>query len=150
MSAAILSAISHLPQLRGSLRHTAQRLAYFAGINGRVQKSYSFLATDLHVSESTPLRHIARLCAEGIISKEVRWLASKQCAINVYTFLVGVPLDLHKCDPGRLPVEQAKREKSPHARKEKPTNDGLAWLRTANLTAESDFLRACRGEEARL
>jgi hypothetical protein len=146
MSAIILAAISHLPQLRGSLRHTAQRLAYFAGINGRVQKSYSFLAEDLHVSESTTMRHIAKLCAKHIIEKEVRWLASKQCAINVYTFLIGVPLGLHKCDPSRLPEEQAQQEKKNlRVRVKDVSAKGANWLRTVDLNPVGDFLRWCGG-----
>ena len=142
MSAAILSYISHLPQLRGSLRHTAQRLAYFAGINGRVEKSYSFLAEDLHISESTVIRHVRKLCSEKfkIIEKQVRWLTSKQCAINVYTFLVGVPLDLHKRDPGRLPEKQARQEGKSftRAREEHPKARLPSFLRFLGLTEGSE------------
>ena len=149
MSATILSAISHLPQLRGSLRHTAQRLAYFADGTGKVRKSYSFLAKDMHVSERTVKRHVARLQAMLVITKDTTRLTLQRYATNVYTFLFGID-HLHKRTGDRLLREEAKREKSSRAREESPTTNGLAWLCTVGLNASGDFLRWCAGEEARL
>lgn len=75
MSRHILAAISHLPQLKGSLRHTAQRLAYYADGTGHVAKSFSYLAADLHVSLSTTKRHIPKLIERGPPGGDIDGLA---------------------------------------------------------------------------
>lgn len=130
MSASILSAISHLPQLRGSLRHTAQRLAYFADGTGKARKSYSFLAKDMHVSERTVKRHVARLQAMCIITKDTLRLTLTRYATNVYTFIIGVD-HLHKRTGDRVLPEEAKREKSSRAREEEhPNARNPVFLRT--------------------
>jgi hypothetical protein len=126
MSKAILAAISHLPQLRSSLRTTAQRLAYYADSSGRCAKAHTYLAKDMHISERTVYRHIARLEALGILVVQRLRRSTTRCAINVYTFLVGV----HKRAPDRVAGNQAKREKIFAREEEKPTLNeaGARWL----------------------
>jgi DNA-binding transcriptional ArsR family regulator len=144
MSAHILAAISHLPQLRGSLRHTAQRLAYFADGTAKARKSFSFLAKDMHVSERTVKRHVARLQAMGVIIKDTVRLTVMRYATNVYTFIMGVD-HLHKRTGDRVLPEGAKREKSSRARDEKTPDQRLAWLRTVGLNPDGVFLQGCIG-----
>lgn len=131
MSAHILAAISHLPQLHGSLRTTAQRLAYYADGAGRVQKAYSFLANDMHVSVRTVMRHVARLEAMAVIGKRVLRCSASRCAVNLYTFLLGVD-PLHKRSRDTVTSEVAKKEKSSTRAGEKPTltEAGARWYAT--------------------
>ena len=140
MSAHILSAISHLPQLRGSLRHTAQRLGYFANIRGTVsERSHSYLAADLHVSARTIMRHVARLQELALLTKHTLWLASKQCAINVYQFSLEALGILHICDPDKVSGKQAQQERKRSAQGMPP--------RPLSLEAN---LQGCREVLARL
>jgi hypothetical protein len=133
MSKAILAAISHLPQLRGSLRTTAQCLAYYADGTGRVQKAFSYLAKAMHVSLSTAKRHIPRLLELGIIEKTTTRLSRWRCGINSYQFVEWVlALVPKRADGSRTHQEQAKREKSSARAGEKPTltEAGARWLAT--------------------
>lgn len=142
MSASILAAISQLPQLRGSLRHTAQRLAYFADGTGKARKSFSFLARDMHVSERTVKRHIARLHAMCVITKDTVRLTVMRYATNVYTFVLGVD-HLHKRTGDRVLPEAAKKEKSSRAREAEHPNSRLpSFLTTLGLTEGSQIWRA--------
>lgn len=112
MSAAIITAISRLPQLRNGLFTTAARLAYFANVQGVVsQKSYTALAQDQHTTPRTMMRRIAALEAEGVLRKEVRWIGPKRCAINVYRFLIGLPQPLHRCASDIALSTTSQREK---------------------------------------
>ena len=141
MSAVILASISHLPQLRGSLRHTAQRLAYFADGTGKARKSFSFLARDMHVSERTVKRHVARLQAMCVITKDTMRLTLTRYATNVYTFVMGVD-HLHKRTGDRVLPEETQREKSSRAREEVSAK-GAAWLRTFDLKPDGPIVSAC-------
>ena len=118
MSAAILSIISRLPQLRGSVRSSAQRFAFWANPQGICQKSYTFLAKDRHIHRSTALRHVAALVSpqegEGpaILEKTVIRLRHNRCAINVYRFASWVMALVHeRAGSSRLQREQPSREK---------------------------------------
>jgi len=144
MSAHILAAINDLPQLSGTLRHQAQRLALFANNAGTLQRSYASLANDRHVHISTAKRLIARLLEVGIIEKTVLRLSRTRCAQNVYRFAKWV-LDLvPKCSSSRMRQPEKEREKSPRAREELSAK-GAAWLRTVGLKAEGVFLQWCAG-----
>jgi DNA-binding Lrp family transcriptional regulator len=112
MSRHILPIISHLPQLRSSLRTTAQCLAYYADDTGRVTKAFSAIAACLHVSLSTAKRHIPKLVEKGIIEKHTRRLAHNRCATNVYRFTSWVMALLPKrADGGSMHQKDTKREK---------------------------------------
>lgn len=110
MSAIILASISRLPQLRGSLRDSALRLAFHADGTGKVERAYAWLAKDRHISISTAMRHIARLITMGIIAKRVMRLTFSRCAPNIYTFLVGTPI-LHKRSRSSLQEVVAEQER---------------------------------------
>ena len=110
MSASILASISRLPQLHGSLRDSALRLAYHADVTGKVERAYAWLAKDRHISVSTAMRHIARLIAMGIIAKRVMRLTFSRCAPNIYTFLVGTR-PLHKRSRSSLQEVVAEQER---------------------------------------
>jgi DNA-binding Lrp family transcriptional regulator len=126
MSKHILAAISSLPQLHGSVRHTAQRLAYYADNTGRVQKAHTYLANDMHISERTVYRHVARLQALGVIAIQGLRLSATRCAINVYTFLLGIP-PLHKRAPDTMTSNQAEREKTSSRARKNPRQEADRW-----------------------
>jgi hypothetical protein len=68
MSRDIITAIRQQSQLHGSLLLAAIELAHRAdGNNGIVQISYSYLASKIHQSRRTAIRHINRLINLGII-----------------------------------------------------------------------------------
>lgn len=140
MSAAIITAISRLPQLRNSLFTTAARLAYFANVQGIVsQKSYTTLARDQHTTPRTMMRRMARLEAQGVLRKEVRWLGPKRCAINVYRFLVGLPQPLHGCASDKpLPTTPSREKKS------------VAQGLLSRPSTPEELLQGCRAVLARL
>ena len=137
MSRHILAAISHLPQLKGSLRHTAQRLAYYADGTGHVAKSFSYLAADLHVSLSTTKRHIPKLIEQGIIEKTTTRISRWRCGINSYQFAKWVLALLPKrADSGSMSQKQAEREKPSSRAREKPprTPEERWWYATYAAT----------------
>lgn len=112
MSRDILAVISHLPQLRGSVRSSAQRFAFWANPQGLCQKSYTFLAQDRHIHRATAMRHVTALVEAGILTKTVRRLRYNRCAINVYTFTAWVMALVHERAGSSRPYpEQPSREK---------------------------------------
>jgi hypothetical protein len=140
MSRAILLFISHLPQLRSSLRTTAQRLAYYADSQGRVQIAFSYLAKDMHVSLSTAKRHIPGLIDAKIIEKAPPvWVGKKRRAINVYRFTAWVMALVHARSGSKVHPNQAKKEKSFARAQRRTTTPPLAdaevrWRRAYALT----------------
>jgi hypothetical protein len=94
MSLAIITAIRHLPQLKGSLKFTAIELAHRASSSGYVRVAYSYLAQKTGLTIRTMIRHVQRLEALGILRKQRGWISVNRCAVNVYLLLVR---PLHKC-----------------------------------------------------
>jgi DNA-binding Lrp family transcriptional regulator len=136
MSAAIVAAISHLPQLTNALYSTASRLAYFADRQGRVtEKSYEVLARDLHTTPRTMMRRIAQLEALHILRKHVQWLSPTRCAINVYTFLIGVEPPLHKCSSDRSSQTKAQQEREKETWREKMRREPGYLTRLSTMLA---------------
>lgn len=123
MSASILAAISRLPQLTGTLRHAAQRLAYFADGTGTLQRSYDYLAQDRHVHISTAKRLIARLIDAKIIEKQVVRLSPTRCARNVYRFTKWVMALVPKRSSSRMRQDQAPQEREKDAWREQQRRD---------------------------
>ena len=112
MSRHILAVVSHLPQLRGSVRSSAQRFAFWANPQGLCQKSYTFLAQDRHIHRATAMRHVTALVEAGILTKTVRRLRYNRCAINAYTFTAWVMALVHERAASSRPYpEQPSREK---------------------------------------
>jgi hypothetical protein len=132
----ILSAVSHLPQLTGTLRHAAQRLAYFADSTGTLQRSYAALANDRHVHISTAKRLIARLIDAKIIEKTVVRLSRTRCARNVYRFTSQVMTLVHKRASSKSRQPNNKGENSSRAREEHLVRQRWA-LHNLSLTAEA-------------
>jgi len=128
MSATIVAVISHLTQLRGSLRHTAQRLGYYADETGRIEKSFSALAADLHVSVSTPKRHIPRLIEAGILKKDPpRRLSPTRYAVNIYRFTDWVMKLVHKRSSSKVRQPNQQREKTSSRARENPRPEAERW-----------------------
>ena len=97
MSLAIITAIRHLSQLKGSLKFTAIELAHRASQSGHVRVAYSYLAQKTGLSIRTMIRHVQRLEALGILRKQRVWIRVNRCAVNVYLLLVR-PLHTRACD----------------------------------------------------
>lgn len=94
MSLAIITAIRHLPQLKGALKFTAIELAHRASSSGFVRVSYGYLAQKTGLSIRTMIRHVQRLEALGILCKQRVWISANRCAVNVYTLRLR---PLHRC-----------------------------------------------------
>ena len=95
MSLAIITAIRHLPQLKGSLKFTAIELAHRASQSGHARVAYSYLAQKTGLSLRTIMRHVRRLIDLGIVEKHTQRLARTRCAINRYVFTIRASGALH-------------------------------------------------------
>jgi len=100
MSLAIITAIRHLPQLKGALKFTAIELAHRASSAGHVRVAYSYLAHQTGLSVRTIMRHIRRLIDLGLVEKHTTRLSRMRCAVNLYVFTIRAKVALHTraCD----------------------------------------------------
>lgn len=94
MSTAMIAAIRTHPQLKGSLKLTAQEMAHRASSSGFVRVSYGYLASKTGLTIQTMITHVKRLEALGILRKQKRWISARRCAVNLYALLIR---PLHKC-----------------------------------------------------
>jgi hypothetical protein len=113
MSTGILAAIRQHPQLKGSLKLTAQEIAHRASSSGFVRVSYGYLASKTRLTIRTMIAHVHRLEALGILRKQRVWISANRCAVNLYTLLVR---PLHRC------ASEKAASKLPQPEKEKETS----------------------------
>lgn len=109
MSVAMIAAIRQHPQLKGSLKLTAQEIAHRASSSGFVRVSYGYLASKTGLTIQTMITHVKRLEALGILRKQKVWIAARRCAVNVYILLIRAR---HACST------QKSREKFPEPGRE--------------------------------
>jgi len=153
MSAHILAAIRQHPQLKGSLKLTAQEIAHRASSSGFVRISYGYLASKTGLHIRTMIRHVAALEVLGILRKQTMWISARRCAVNLYTLLVR---PLHKCASdkvsSKLPQREREEEKSlslaEEIRRQRKalhflTPGSPLWERTQEEIARLDALRRC-------
>ena len=111
MSKAIVAAIRQHPQLKGSLKLTAQELVHRASSSGFVRVSYGYLADKTGLTIRTMITHVHLLEGLGILRKQKVWISATRCAVNLYTLLIR---PLHKCASekisSKLPEAQKERE----------------------------------------
>lgn len=108
MSLAIITAIRHLPQLKGTLKFTAIELAHRASTSGHVRVAYSYLAQKTGLSLRTMIRHVQRLEALGVLRKQRVWIRVNRCAVNVYLLLVR---PLHRCASDKVAKKVSQKER---------------------------------------
>lgn len=113
LSRAILTAIRQHPQLKGSLKFTAQEIAHRASSAGFVRVSYGYLASKTGLTIQTMITHVKRLEVLGILRKQRMWISARRCAVNLYTLLIR---PLHTCSTQKprenLPEPGREEEKS--------------------------------------
>jgi hypothetical protein len=89
LSRQILAPVRQIRQLKGALLLTCQELAHRAdGYSGQVTISFSYLASKIHMSKRTAIRHINRLLEMGIIAVQRFWGPGNKWGINRYRFLI--------------------------------------------------------------
>ena len=89
MSKHIITAIRQQSQLRGSLFQTAKELAHRAdGNSGIATISYNYLASKIHQSRRTAIRHVNKLINMGIIRCQRFWRPGNRWGVNRYIFLI--------------------------------------------------------------
>jgi hypothetical protein len=109
MSVHILAAIRTHPQLKGSLKLTAQEIAHRASSAGFVRVSYGYLASKTGLTIQTMITHIKRLEVLGILRKQKMWISARRCAVNLYTLLIR-PLHKRSTQKSGEKLPEAQRE----------------------------------------
>jgi len=153
MSVHILAAIRQHPQLKGSLKLTAQEIAHRASSSGFVRVSYGYLASKTGLTIQTMITHVKRLEALGILRKQKIWISARRCAVNLYALLIR---PLHRCSTQKtgenLPEAEREEEKllslSEEIRRQRKALNFLTpgsqlWERTQEEIARLETLRRC-------
>jgi hypothetical protein len=138
MSRDIITAIRQQSQLHGSLLLAAIELAHRAdGNNGIVQISYSYLASKIHQSRRTAIRHINRLINLGIIRCQRFWRPGKKWGVNRYIFLIRWEKPAQTSNDDRmasnLPTSKNQEKYGSLKREEEGRQRVLDWLTPGSI-----------------
>jgi len=135
MSKHIITAIRQQSQLRGSLFQTAKELAHRAdGNSGIVTISYNYLASKIHQSRRTAIRHVNKLINMGIIRCQRFWQPGNRWGVNRYIFLIRwekpTPAQTRNGDRllQNLPNHQNKEKYGSLREEEEGRKTVLSWL----------------------